>query len=173
MMPTSSMVQPNEIMDAIAFRSLMRMPASSVVIVATGEGAQRSGCTVTAICSLSDDPPSVLVCLNRRSTALAAILKQGRFSANWLSNTQAGIADIFAGRAGIWGAERFGAEWLCGTNGVPLLVGAIARLECRLVAQHSFGSHDILLGEALGGATAESQPLLYAAGAYHGLSKQI
>lgn len=151
---------------AEAFRSLMRSPASSVVVVATGTGSARSGCTVTAICSLSDSPPSVLVCLNRRSSALTAIRENSRFSVNYLAEDQTDVADTFAGRRGLQGAQRFGGLWEQTGYGLPRLRGALAFLECDLVSATLYGSHEILIGRVLAGAAREANPLLYAAGNY-------
>lgn len=159
------------LLNAVSFRQLMRAPASSVVVVATGREEQRSGCTVTAICSLSDEPPSLLVCLNKRSVALASILSHGTFSANYLSAEQSALADIFAGRTGVRGAARFGADWACGAHGTPILTQAMAWLECDLVGHHEFGSHDILVGRVLDGHSTDADPLLYSAGSYRLLQK--
>ena len=150
-----------------AFRAAMRTPASSVVIVATGAEGTRAGCTVTAICSLSDSPPSLLVCLNRRTSALAEILANGRFSANYLGDTQSALADVFAGRTGRRGEARFGPEWVQAETGVPVLKNAAASFECALVQTQRFGSHDILIGrvDACRSLT-EHQPLIYAQGSY-------
>lgn len=161
------------LLSAVAFRELMRGPASSVVVVATGSGAGRSGCTVTAICSLSDAPPSVLVCLNRRSAALAAILANGKFSANYLKADQSPVADIFAGRMGLHGAGRFGDDWIDSPNGMPRFEPAMAWVECMVAGHHQYGSHEILLGRVIDGSSVEAAPLLYSTGRYQVLENSV
>jgi len=154
-----------------AFRTAMRAPASSVVIVATGAGDRRAGCTVTAICSLSDSPPALLVCLNRKSSALTEIIGNARFSASYLEDGQSRIAEIFAGRTGQRGSDRFGADWVQSPHGVPILQGAAAIFECELTETREFGSHMILIGRILDGAAQqEKRPLVYCQGDYNRLA---
>ncbi|APZ55388.1 flavin reductase family protein [Salipiger abyssi] len=156
---------------AEAFREVMRAPAASVVVVATGSGTGRAGCTVTAICSLSDAPPSLLVCLNARSSALTAIRENGRFSANYLGDGQDDIADIFAGRTGQQGDARFGDGWAQSENGMPVLRDAVATFECELVEVTTFGSHHILIGRVIDGRSAYAgDPLVYSQGKYRQLA---
>lgn len=154
-----------------AFRDVMRAPASSVVVLATGEGQRRAGCTVTAICSLSDAPPSLLVCLNERSSALTAIIENGRFSANYLREAHDSIADTFAGRTGLRGNDRFSACWRQSDNGVPVLADALASFECDVRKVTKFGSHHIVIGRVLAAQSlAAGTPLIYSTGQYRNLA---
>lgn len=154
--------------DAMRFREIMRNPISSVVIVATGEGENRAGCTVTAVCSLSDSPPSVLVCLNRQSSACHAVVENGRFSVNYLMDSQIEDADRLAGRSGVRGAEKFSPErWKTDPSGVPCLRDALAVLICDLAQVAEFGSHTIICGTICGAMSRSGvKPLLYGQGRY-------
>ncbi|MFB9948677.1 flavin reductase family protein [Rhizobium puerariae] len=154
--------------DAVRFRAIMRNPVSSVAIVATGECGNRAGCTVTAVCSLSDSPPSLLVCLNRQSTARQAVIDNRRFTVNYLDESQQGDADLLAGRLGMQGEGKFSPErWETGPNGLPCLRGALAVLVCELADVTEFGSHSIFYGEIREAMVHDqARPLLYGQGRY-------
>lgn len=154
--------------DGARFRQIMRNPVSSVAIVATGEEGRRAGCTVTAVCSLSDSPPSLLVCLNRQSFARQAIVTNKRFTINYLAESQREDADHLAGRFGLQGEEKFNADrWQSGPGGLPCLRDALAVLVCDLAHIIEFGSHSILCGTIQQAIFQElNRPLLYGQGRY-------
>ena len=154
--------------DAVRFRAIMRNPVSSVAIIATGECGSRAGCTVTAVCSLSDSPPSLLVCLNRQSAARQAIVENQRFTVSYLDESQQEDADLLAGRLGIQGDGKFSSErWQAGPDGLPCLKGAVAVLVCDLANMTEFGSHSILYGAVREAMSQDrSRPLLYGRGRY-------
>ena len=85
--------------EGAAFRLAMRELASGVALVTAGRGEQRTGCTVTSLCSLSLDPPTLIVCLARTSTTLAALRADRAFGVNILAADHEHLADRFAGRA--------------------------------------------------------------------------
>src|SRR5579862_3482513 len=144
----------------IAFRHAMREFASGVALVTTGRGAQRTGCTATSLCSLSLDPPSLIVCVARVSSTLAAIRASRSFGINILASAHEDLADRFAGRGGVRGAARFaGAEWTTLATGAPLLLGALAHIDCAIDEVLERHTHAILIGRVaavsrLGGAPA-------------------
>lgn len=154
--------------DTNRFRSIMRGPVSSVVIVATGDADHRAGCTVTAVCSLSDSPPSLLVCLNNRSAARHAIVERGRFTVSYLSEEQQEDADRLAGRFGAQGHEKFlEGRWESGPDGLPCLRDALAVLACDVKNVTEFGTHSIVFGAIYGATTRDdTRPLLYGQGRY-------
>lgn len=161
-----------EPIDSRAFRGLMRNVAGQVSIVATGALGRRSGLTASAVCSLSDLPPMLLVCINRASSAHDIILENGVFSINVLAEGQEAIARIFAGHEGLRGEERFleVGDWIAGATGAPLLGSAVCQLECRLSEYHETSTHTVFFGTVIAGAAAlEVPPLLYHRGAYTGL----
>lgn len=154
--------------DSDRFRAIMRNPVSSVAIVATGESGNRAGCTVTAVCSLSDSPPSLLVCLNRQSAARHAIVENRRFTVNYLLESQREEADLLAGRLGVQGDGKFSSDrWQVGPDGLPCLRKALAVLVCDLADVTEFGSHSIICG-AIRQAMVHTpgRPLLYGQGRY-------
>src|SRR6059036_3250637 len=95
-----------------AFREAMsRLGAAVHVITSAGPGG-KAGATATAVCSVSDVPPTLLMCLSRRSQTNPVVVENGVFCINTLGAGGAAIADLFAGRTGVTGSERFATgEW--------------------------------------------------------------
>jgi len=131
------------------FRNAMRHLTGGVSVITVGRGRDISGMTVTSVSSLSVDPPSLIVGINRSSSSWSLLKSYGFFGVNILTSDQLDIAERFTGRDGSKGAERFaGAEWTTRASGVPLLVGALAAIECEvedIVERHS---HAIVIGRA-------------------------
>jgi len=130
-----------------AFREAMARMAGAVTIITASEHGVPCGLTATAVCSLSTTPTSLIACINADASAHDTIIRTGAFGVNLLAPCQAAIARRFAGQDGIRGAARFeGSEWTAGDTGVPLLVGAAAALDCRIVQRVDGFSHSILIG---------------------------
>jgi len=164
-----------EPIDRSAFRGLMRNMPGAVSIVATGAPGRRKGLTASAVCSLTDLPPTVLVCVNQAAGAHDVIVAHGYFSVNLLGEDQEEIARVFAGHGGLGGEERFAVgDWTLGATGVPVLASAVCRLECRLTEQRAVSSHSVFFGEVVGGtASPDARPLVYHRGAYVGLAPLV
>jgi len=158
--------------EAHEFRSAMRHPASSIAIVAAGKLGGRAGITATAICSLSDTPPSVLACVNNNAFALQVIRDHGAFSVNFLHSMQEDVARDFAGMTGKRGEERFDDTlWKYGATGAPILCDKLAQFDCQLETEHAFGSHIILIGRVIACAfNDEKAPLVYSRGQFLGVA---
>lgn len=156
---------------ARSYRALMRHQAGAVAIVATVEGDFRAGLTATAFSSLSDEPPTLLVCVQRKAGAHDVIARSRIFSVNILAADQQDVAVRFSGNAGVHGPERFdGHVWVQLTTGAPVLDGALAALDCEVVESHVFTTHTIFIGRVVDGATrSEAEPLLYFRGDYWNL----
>jgi flavin reductase (DIM6/NTAB) family NADH-FMN oxidoreductase RutF len=124
--------------------------AGGVSVVTTGRGRDITGMTVTSVSSLSVDPPTVIVSINRESSSWPLLKRHGFFGVNILTADQLDVAERFSGKGGLKGAERFvGAQWTTGVSGVPLLEGALAAIECEvedIVERHS---HAIVIGRVL------------------------
>src|SRR5690349_10286801 len=104
------------------FRLAMRQLASAVTIVTSGSGPCRRGLTATAVCSLSADPPSLLVCINKQTECHEIIRQNGHFCVNALGADDEGLAGRFAGRDGSHGLSRFSAgSWTELVTGAPVL----------------------------------------------------
>lgn len=146
----------------------MRHQAGAVTVVAAGQPGARAGLTATAVASVSDKPPALLVCVGQETQAHGLIAELKHFSVNLLSTEQQAIADRFAGRDGLAGEARFaGSDWRIGPAGTPILDGALATLECRLTDSHAFTTHTIFIGNVIDGLfQPDVSPLLYFRGDY-------
>lgn len=156
--------------DAAQFRSAMGRTASGVTVVTTDGAAGRGGVTVSSLCSLSMEPPSVLFCLHKDSRVLPTLLENGVFAANILAHDQHRVADSFAGLIPEYREDRFAiAAWDALHTGAPLLKGALCRFDCKVASVFNFGTHHIIAGEVLALESDEARPLVYSNRAYHHL----
>jgi flavin reductase (DIM6/NTAB) family NADH-FMN oxidoreductase RutF len=132
------------------FRGAMRQLTGGVSVITAGRGRDISGMTVTSVASLSVDPPSLIVSINRGASSWPLLKRYGFFGVNILTSDQIDIAERFAGKDGLKGAERFaGAEWTTRASGVPLLVDALAAIDCEVEEIVERHSHAILIGRVL------------------------
>jgi flavin reductase/cob(II)yrinic acid a,c-diamide reductase len=144
------------------FRDAMRMTASGVAVVTTDGEAGRAGVTVSSLCSLSMEPPSVVFSIHRDSRHLEKLLANGVFVANILSDTQERVANSFAGLVPELRDNRFLAgEWSDMLTGAPALDGALCNFDCRVASVFDFGSHRIVAGEVLNVRNQAALPLIF------------
>jgi flavin reductase (DIM6/NTAB) family NADH-FMN oxidoreductase RutF len=155
------------------FKQLMRLHPAAVNIIATGSAPHRTGLTATAFMSLGAVPPAIVCAVNRSSYSYQQLTVNQAFSVNTLSLNHIEQAQIFSGQKNINGDERFASEaWGAGTIGVPVLLGAVISLECRLVRQFEESTHCLMVGEVLAGHhKTDAQPLLYCDGQWMGLTQ--
>jgi flavin reductase (DIM6/NTAB) family NADH-FMN oxidoreductase RutF len=153
---------------AAAFRLAMRQLASGVSIVTHGVGEARTGLTATSVSSLSAEPPSLIVCVNRSASLYANLRSGDVFGVNLLGAEHVEIADRFAGRSGLKGSERFReGRWITTPNGVSLLADAIASFECEAEDVIERHSHAIVIGRVRNAtSTAAAGALLYWRGGF-------
>jgi flavin reductase (DIM6/NTAB) family NADH-FMN oxidoreductase RutF len=129
------------------FRGAMRQLTGGVSVITAGRGRDISGMTVTSVSSLSVDPPTLIVSINRGASSWPLLKRYGAFGVNILTSDQIDIAERFAGKDGLKGTERFaGAEWTTRASGVPLLVGALAAIDCEVEEIVERHSHAIVIG---------------------------
>src|SRR5438046_3596262 len=108
------------------FREAMSRLGAAVHVITTAGPAGKAGTTATAVCSVSDAPPMLLMCLNGRSPTTPVVVENGVFCVNTLGHGGAAIADTFAGRSGVLGGDRFTTgAWLALSAGTPVLVSAV------------------------------------------------
>lgn len=150
------------------FRSAMRKFPATVTIVTANDGVTDHGMTVTAVTSVSMEPPSIMVCLNNRTRVHEMLLGQKFFAVNVLRREHGILSDAFSGK--VPPEKRFElSTWRRHASGVLQLMDAHSSVVCRRVAALPFGTHTIFIGEVL---TADvdmdtgSQPLLYENGQY-------
>jgi 4-nitrophenol 2-monooxygenase / 4-nitrocatechol 4-monooxygenase, reductase component len=150
--------------DGAVFRRVISNFMSGVVVMTTTHDGVRYGMTVSAISSLSLDPPMLLVCLNSASTTQEAVRRSGRFAVNILAEHQGHIAERFA-RPGT--DDKFaGLATSPGRTGVPVIPGVLATVECRVAEVVSGGTHRVFLGEAVHAEAIEGSPLAYFRGKF-------
>jgi flavin reductase (DIM6/NTAB) family NADH-FMN oxidoreductase RutF len=138
---------------------MARVPAGIVVVSARMDGEYR-GLTASSLVSISLEPPLVLVGLERESATRAAVVQSKAFNVSVLTRSQEFIADRFAGRAPALNPRWTEISHRLGANGIPLLEGCAAWLECRLVSVHPAGDHDICVGEVEAAAAGSGDPLI-------------
>ena len=153
------------------YRDAMARYAGHVQVVTTVLGDQRRGVTVTAACSVSDNPATVLVCLNRSNPKNRIFIDSGVFALNTLAADQQSLASAFSGETGLTEEERFAhGQWDAIATGAPTLVNAPVVFDCRLVDHTPLATHMILYGEVAGLRLGEHRPaLLYMNRDYHHL----
>ncbi|WP_378972621.1 flavin reductase [Methylobacterium komagatae] len=161
---------PLPMIDGAAYREAMARLAGAVHLVTTDGPGGRAGFTATAVCSVSDTPPTLLVCINRGASAFPAFDRNGRLCVNLLAADQRAIADVFGRRPM---EERFRAgAWDEGRGGGPLLAGALAAFECRIVRRVPAGTHDVLFCEVDALAGGGGDALVYGFRRYHALAAE-
>lgn len=137
-------------LDPVLYRDAMSQYAGHVQIVTTAHEGGRRGVTVTAACSVSDNPASVLVCLNNGNPSNRIFFESGVFALNTLAARHQSLADAFSGREKLESEERFArAEWIVRESGAPVLKDPLVAFDCRLTDMKSFATHTVLFGEVL------------------------
>jgi len=150
------------------FRNAMRQLTGGVSVITAGRGRDVSGMTVTSVSSLSVDPPALIVSINREASSWPLVKRYGFFGVNILTSDQIDIAERFTGKGGLKGADRFaGVRWTTRASGVPLLVGALAAIDCEVEDVVERHSHAIVIGRVLDVAvSARTAALAYWQGRY-------
>jgi flavin reductase (DIM6/NTAB) family NADH-FMN oxidoreductase RutF len=130
-----------------AFREAMARLGAAVHIVTTAGPGGKTGFTATAVCSVSDTPAMLLVCLNRRSQSGPILAQNSVFCVNTLPATDEKLADVFAGRSGAQSHERFAhGEWTTLKTGAPVLASSVVAFDCRVVEVKAVASHNVIFG---------------------------
>jgi flavin reductase (DIM6/NTAB) family NADH-FMN oxidoreductase RutF len=150
------------------FRGAMRHLTGGVSVITVGRGKDITGMTVTSVSSLSVDPPTLIVSINRESSSWPLLKRYGFFGVNILTSDQIDIAERFTGKGGLKGAERFGgARWITRASGVPLLEGALAAIDCEVEHVVERHSHAIVIGRVLDiASSSRTAALAYWQGQY-------
>ena len=148
-----------------SFRQAMRRVASTVNIITVCVDGQPMGITATAMSSLSMDPPSLLVCINRAAALHSPLEDVSHFGVNVLHADQQHLAAMFADRN--QHHLRFTEGWALDPARPPLLEAAQAAVVCRRIDHHPFGTHSIFIGVVEQVRVRDDiDPLLYLNGHY-------
>ncbi|WP_321502678.1 flavin reductase family protein [Breoghania sp.] len=152
-----SSVNPND------FRQAMSLLSQQVHLVTTIGSEGRFGVTVTAAASVSDDPPTMLFCVNRSSRSFPHFESAKTFCINTLTGSQQDIADAFAGRGQLSIDDRFAlGEWAELATGAPVLKTALAAFDCRLTHAIDMATHRVFFGEVEAVASGNDDTLALA-----------
>lgn len=145
------------------FKAAMRGLAAAVCVITTRHESVANGMTATAVCSVSADPPSILVVVNRSNRSHALIRDSGAFAVHVLSKDQEALAAHFAGRPETPFANvpvSFGA------SAAPMIEGCETVLDCAVAAETDFGTHTIFVGRVVAARHTVAEPLLYCHGRF-------
>lgn len=156
------------------FKQAMQEMAASVNVITSQHDGSRNGLTATAVCSLSVEPVSMLVCIHKDVQALAEIRASGYFCINVLSTDQQSVSDVFAGSTGARGEQRFleAGNWTSSQSGAPMLDDALASVVCELEEINTSGTHSICVGHVREvRLNRGSSPLIYARQQYGTLTE--
>jgi flavin reductase (DIM6/NTAB) family NADH-FMN oxidoreductase RutF len=155
-------------LDQDAFRAVLGRFASGVTIVTVrGTNDRDYGMTVSAFSSVSLEPPLVMVCIGEEASLKPMIAEATHYGVSILASDQEPLSRRFAAHG-----ERFdGIGFTRGENGMALIDGALAFMECRIIARHRACDHTIVIGEVEAAGVADQRPLLYYRGGYAQLER--
>lgn len=143
----SATLSPDTAVSTADFREGMARLPGAVTVITTDGPEGLAGFTASAVCSVTDQPPTVLVCMNRSSFAHRFFTGNGVLCVNVLAAEQQGVSALFANRE-VPMDERFGrTAWQAGATGAPQLAGALVNLDGRIVATHEVGTHSVFIVE--------------------------
>ncbi len=149
--------------DPAVVREVHRRFITGVTVVTTMDGERPRGLAVNAFCSVSLEPPLVLVCVQTTSSTYPALLRSEHLGINILAADQAGVAGVFASKA----ADKFAElDWTPGPHGSPLLDGSAARVEVEIGERLCARTHTVFLGRIVGAQHRDTDPLVYRAGEF-------
>ena len=149
-------------LDPQILRLTMRQWATGVTIVTSVAGGERNGMTVSSFTSVSLEPPTVLVCLNKNTRTHNLVAQSAVFGISLLASDQEALSNRFAGLEPDV-ADRFeGVSVATADTGAPLLVGALAWLDCRVRQAFDTTTHTVFIGEVVDVQVhSEGEPLIY------------
>lgn len=150
------------------FRWIMRSLVNGVTVITTSTAGRLHGMTATAFSSVSADPPTVLVVLNRSARTHSLVRASRRFAVNVLAQDQVELSNRFAGKHD---SPFDGVDHALSAHGIPVLSGVLAALECETIHEVDVGSHTIFVGCVLNGLRSESAPLVYHDGSYRSVTR--
>ena len=166
---------PIEPVSITEFRNGLALLPGAVTVITTDGPAGLAGFTASAVCSVSDSPPTVLVCMNRSSFAHRFFTDNGRLCVNVLRAAQQPLSALFSNRE-VAMDERFArCAWQPLASGAPALDEALVNLDGRIVATHEAGTHSIFIVELqrirVPGEAGDSAGLVWFNRSYHALGE--
>ncbi len=151
----------------LTFRRVCAKYSTGVAIASvTGAGGVPLGLTINSFTSVSLTPPLVLICIDLNSTAIRHFRYAKSFAINVLAENQQARSARFARKGR---HELTGIECSPGTTGAPILVEALAALDCLVTRRLTVGDHIVLIGEVVAASRRKGRPLIFFESSYHAL----
>jgi flavin reductase len=138
--------EPVRSVAAPIFRDAMSRLGAAVHVVTSDGPAGKTGFTATAVVSVSDQPATLLVCLNRRSLSASVLATNRVFCVNTLRADEEAVADRFAGRTGTREERFLTGDWTTLVTGAPVLASAFVAFDCRVIEIKAVASHNVIFG---------------------------
>lgn len=158
--------------DRLTFRGGMSLLAAAVNVITTDGPAGRAGFTASAVCSVSDEPPTLLVCMNRASQSHRIFVQNRVLCVNVLAAGQVALSALFSNRE-VAMVERFErTPWSLLRSGAPALDGALVNFDAEVQSVHEVGTHSIFYAQVCGMRVSDPAHggLVYFNRAYHPLA---
>lgn len=145
------------------FREALSKVASAVAVVSTDGPCGAAGFTCSAVCAVADSPPTILVCVNRKSAANTVIKGNGVLCVNSLHADQVALSQLFSGVGKVPMSKRFADQgWKALVTGAPCCEHALVALDCRVIDVREIGTHSVFIAQVLATAHGEhADPLIY------------
>jgi flavin reductase len=159
--------ETQDIVSQQSFRDAMSKMGAAVNIVTSDGPAGKVGFAATAVCSVTDTPPTLLICLNRSASVFNAVMENKAICVNVLSSDHDGLSNLFGGKTPV--EERFAAaNWHCGPSGAPVLDDAVVSFDCTVTADMDIGTHKVLFCSVMSISQGlRDEALIYYQRAYH------
>jgi flavin reductase len=132
-----------------SYREAMARLGAAVSVVTTDGPGGRRGFTASAVCSVTDDPPTLLVCVNRQNDSHAALLQNRVMCVNTLAAGQQELSRLFGGAEQDQEVRFAGGTWYALETGAPALQGAVVSFDCRIAQVTEIGTHSVMFGQVL------------------------
>lgn len=152
-----ALLEPHHTLSSQSFRDGMALLPGAVTIVTTDGTAGQYGFTASAVCSVSDAPPTLLVCVNKNTSAHDPILKNGVLAVNVLTHAQHPLSNIFSSRSKPQETRFAQAGWSAHATGAPLLENALVGFDCRIANVVDAGSHSVVFAHILHVESSDAQ----------------
>ncbi|MFB9375961.1 flavin reductase family protein [Kineococcus gynurae] len=161
---TDPIVVPGVEPDPALVRGFNKQFVSGVTVVSTMDGEQARGLAVSAYCSISYDPPIIMVCVQRSSSTWPALFSSTHLGVNVLSNAQQDVLGVFASKE----PDKFSkVAWTPGPHGSPLIDGSAATLEAEIRERFQVKTHTIFIGRVRHATVNDVAPMVYKAAKFY------
>lgn len=162
-MNTLAVAPASPAVDIKSFWKTLGERATGITVVTTDSDEGPAGFLGLSASHVSADPPTILVSIDRKTSALAGVLSRKHFAVNYLPAGAGKLADAFGGKVGLGGADRFAAgEWTTLATGAPIYKEALGVFDCTVVDIIERGNISIVIGTVVGAtARGAGEPLIY------------